>query len=102
MNNGCPKFDALAGFAINPPRPCGSQGELFGYILDLTGGVTGSVTCFIFPALAYLRATDGMTIHESSDEQTATYRSASKALVVFGGVVMLLVPVAVALSACGY
>lgn len=79
----------------------GSQGELFGYILDLTGGVTGSVTCFVFPALAYLRATDGLIVDESSDKQTRAYRIASRALVVFGGVVMLLVPVAVALSASG-
>ncbi|CAM9281738.1 unnamed protein product, partial [Hapterophycus canaliculatus] len=34
-----------------------AEGDLFGYILDLTGGVTASLTSFVLPALAYLSAT---------------------------------------------
>eukprot|EP00903_Cladosiphon_okamuranus_P010528 g9958.t1 len=80
-----------------------AQGELFGYIVDLSGGVTGSITCFVFPALAYLRATDGVTVQKSDyDKHRRAYRHASRVLIVFGVMVMLLVPVAVALSALGY
>lgn len=78
------------------------QGDLFGYILDLTGGVTASLMSFVFPALAYLRATDGVLVYGCSDGHTQAYRRAARVLIVFGGVVMALVPVAVALCALGY
>ncbi|CAM9980323.1 unnamed protein product, partial [Scytosiphon promiscuus] len=34
-----------------------AQGDLFGYILDITGGVAASVTSFIIPGLIYLSVT---------------------------------------------
>ncbi|CAM9849692.1 unnamed protein product, partial [Phaeothamnion confervicola] len=36
-----------------------ASGTAFGYILDLVGGVCGSLVSFCFPALFYLRATGG-------------------------------------------
>ncbi|CAN0320450.1 unnamed protein product, partial [Discosporangium mesarthrocarpum] len=63
-------------------------GDLFGYILDLTGGVTASLTSFIFPALVYIYATE---------ERGRQYHNCL-ALGAFGVVVMVLVPVGVVLS----
>ena len=51
----------------------------FGVILDLTGGLTGSLINFIFPAMAYLRT--------HSDEEEG--RLQARALLVFGVIVML-------------
>lgn len=53
----------------------------FGVILDLSGGLTGSLINFIFPALAYLRT------HAEGEEGAA--RGQAYLLLVFGFVVML-------------
>lgn len=74
------------------------QGDLFGYILDLTGGITASLTGFILPSLTYLAATKGLTPYK---EEVVIYRRACFMLAVFGATVMVLVPTAVVLTAIG-
>lgn len=104
------------------------KGDLFGYILDLTGGVSASIAAFIVPALAYLEATkdfkseEGLgleagnsigtndkyinsnnnhnNVKQNSDKQNiAAYRMGCWILVLFGVAVMIMVPMAVVLSA---
>lgn len=76
-----------------------AQGDIFGYILDLTGGVTASLTGFIIPALAYLQATKGMVDrHDVDGKNVAAYRTGCKVLAVFGMIVMFMVPSAVVLN----
>lgn len=80
------------------------QGDLFGYILDLTGGVTASLTSFVLPALAYLSATGGkastvpFVLNGRPTDEIAAYRKGSWALLVFGCAVMVLVPSGVVFS----
>lgn len=92
------------------------QGDLFGYILDITGGVAASVTSFIIPGLIYLGVTgdpDGSPggiwwpLFEGGGpggwgsggggrggalRDVGFFRLASKGLVVFGAFVMVMVP----------
>lgn len=62
---------------------------MFGYIVDLTGGLTGSMVSFILPALVYLGATAGFPRYERG------FRWQSRALIGFGVVVMIVVPIGV-------
>lgn len=75
------------------------QGDLFGYVLDLTGGVTAPLTGFIVPALAYLQVTKGVVERDDIQRKSiGAYRTGCKALVVFGCVVMVMVPIAVVID----
>lgn len=65
-----------------------AQGEAFGYILDLTGGVTGSLTSFVLPAFIYLKGSEQQS---RSREGRWGYRLASKILLVFGAALILVV-----------
>lgn len=73
------------------------QGELFGHILDLLGGFTGSNMTFILPSLAYLKATEGKDL--SGDVKML--RRCASALLAFGLAVMVLVPAAVFVRVAG-
>lgn len=73
------------------------QGELFGHILDLLGGFTGSNMTFILPSLAYLKATEDKDL--SADVKML--RRCAGALLVFGLAVMVLVPAAVFVRVAG-
>ena len=87
-----------------PPPRCSNptQGDLFGYILDLTGGITSSLTGFVVPALAYLQATKGMVERKDVDgKNIAAHRTGCKVLAVFGCAIMVMVPTAVVLKAMG-
>lgn len=74
--------------------------------MDITGGVAGSVTSFILPALIYLGATsdDGYVFEDPSGgrSRNAGYRRACKALVAFGVVVMIAVPIGVVIAVAGW
>lgn len=76
-----------------------TQGDLFGYVLDLTGGITASLTGFVLPALTYLQVTKGMVDRDDLEGKSiAAYRTGCKALIVFASVVMIVVPIAVVLD----
>jgi sodium-coupled neutral amino acid transporter 11 len=57
-------------------------GDSFGLFLDLTGGITGSITSFILPGALYLK----------SMPVTAKYYSVSALMVIFGLIILILVP----------
>lgn len=73
------------------------QGDLFGYILDLTGGITGSLTSFVIPAITFLKATEG----NNSSKDIYAYRRWAYFLCIFGSALIFLVPTAVFMSAAG-
>lgn len=79
-----------------------TQGALFGYILDLTGGITGSATSFILPGLVYLGATkeEAFTTrgYGPGRSRYTYYRMGCQALVCFGVAVMIIVPTGVFLD----
>lgn len=80
------------------------QDDVFGYILDITGGVAGSATSFILPGLIYLGATsdDGHLFSEDGGSLRYNgYRWVCKCLVAFGAIVMVVVPIGVILDASG-
>eukprot|EP00752_Nemacystus_decipiens_P007560 g6753.t1 len=101
-----------------------AQGDLFGYILDVTGGVSASVTSFILPGLIYLGVTgdtDGRGLSWPLFEgggpagwgsgaggkggalrDVGFFRLACKGLVVFGGLVFVAVPVGVVADIAGW
>lgn len=66
-------------------------------MLDLTGGITASLTSFVIPALAYLKATK----HAKGPNTAPMYRVACQTLAGFGFTVMIVVPGAVMWSAFG-
>ena len=75
------------------------QGDLFGYVLDVTGGITVSLAGFILPALLYLQATKGFADWDDiKGNNIAAFRTGCKALFVFGCAVMVIVPIAVTLN----
>ncbi|CAM9387943.1 unnamed protein product [Ascophyllum nodosum] len=78
-----------------------AQGDLFGYILDLTGGVTGSVLSFVLPGMAYLAATKDVALTGGAGEGSSVraYRIGCRVLIVFGLAMIVLVPAAVMRSA---
>lgn len=82
------------------------QGDLFGYILDITGGISGSVTSFILPGLCYLGATRDESItsrgYGHGRSRYRYYRAGCQALVCFGIVVMIVVPIGVVMQIMGY
>ncbi|CAM9582688.1 unnamed protein product, partial [Ectocarpus sp. 13 AM-2016] len=63
-----------------------ADGDIFGNILDLTGGVAASLTNFVIPALIYLNA---------PREGKGQYHTACMLLYWLGGAFMVIVPVAV-------
>ena len=69
-----------------------SQGNAFGVVLDFTGGVAGSCTCFILPALCYLKLMS----------RNDTYYYASIVMLIFGIIIAIDVPVLSVLYAIGY
>lgn len=97
---------------------------MFGYILDVTGGVSASVTSFILPGLIYLGVTgdtDGRGLSWPLFEgggpggwgsgaggrggalrDVGFFRLACKGLVVFGGLVFVGVPVGVVADIAGW
>lgn len=76
-----------------------TQGDLFGYVLDLSGGITGSITGFILPALTYLQVTKGMADQgDIEGRNIGAYRTGCKFLFVFGSIVVVMVPIAVVLD----
>jgi len=79
------------------------QGDLFGYVLDISGGVTGSLANFILPGMAYLAVTKDapLTSGALGESNVRAYRIGCRVLIVFGFSVMVSVPVAVVLSAFG-
>ncbi|CAM9909644.1 unnamed protein product [Ectocarpus fasciculatus] len=63
-----------------------ADGDIFGYIMDLTGGVGTSLTSFVLPSLIYLNV---------PREGKGQYHTACTLLYWFGGALMVLVPIAV-------
>ena len=61
-----------------------TEGAAFGFILDFTGGVAASFTCFIFPAVIYLK---------SVPFATAKYYWMSCAMFLFGIFAVITVPI---------
>lgn len=94
ITDGFPRFPNLP-----PPPLCTSKGDLFGYILDLTGGISASLVNLVLPALVYLQATRG--INTNSNRSVLSYRRGSYALVIFGVGIIFGVPVSVILSFLG-
>lgn len=74
---------------------------MFGYILDLTGGISASLTSFVLPALTYLEATKGMAGSNGNDKEIAVFRRGCFVLAWFGAAIMMLVPTAVVMTALG-
>ena len=82
-----------------------SQGDLFGYIVDIMGGITTSATSFVLPGLIYLGATSDegpMFAGDGGGRPRHVYRRACKVLVVFGVLVMIVVPIGVAADIAGW
>eukprot|EP00903_Cladosiphon_okamuranus_P006099 g6009.t1 len=101
-----------------------AQGDLFGYILDVTGGVSASVTSFILPGLIYLAVTgdtDGRGLswplfegggpggwgsgaggNGGALRDVGFFRVACNGLVVFGGLVFVGVPLGVFADIAGW
>lgn len=65
-----------------------STGAAFGMILDFTGGVAGSITSFVLPALLYLKLMP----------RTASLFWPAAAMLLFGIFVAITVPVASVLA----
>ena len=75
------------------------QGDMFGYILDLAGGITASLTGLVLPALAYLQVTKAIVELDDTEGKTiVAFRTGSKALLAFGCVIVVIVPIAVVLD----
>lgn len=75
-----------------------AQGDLFGYVADLTGGISSSMVGMVLPGLIYLEATRG--IRKSSS--VAWYRRGCYVLIALGVVTVFAVPTGVVLSVLGY
>lgn len=74
------------------------QGDLFGHIADLTGGLSSSMVGLVLPGLIYLEATRGI----DGMPKVAWYRRGCYALVILGTLTAIAVPTSVVLSALGY
>lgn len=61
-----------------------SEGAAFGFILDFTGGVAASFTCYIFPAVIYLKVVPSLT---------AKYYWPAWAMLLFGIFAAITVPI---------
>lgn len=74
------------------------QSELFGDVVDLTGGIASSMVGMVLPGLIYLEATRG--IHNRSG--VMWYRRGCYVLVTLGILTVITVPTGVLLNALGY
>jgi len=67
-----------------------SEGDAFGYILDITGGVCGSLLGFVLPGAIYLKLNS-----KAKDEvPPSNYSWLAKGLLAWGIFVMIMVPIA--------